>query len=123
MMQYMCSGAEVRALVGSLVDVIEAGGHAAAAYSRMADSVNCNQSRWSQGCEPGWAKSMRELVTNASRQLFYHAQDDGSIPFRTDLADLPCCDGFFCPRALGCMLRTSKSYAHHSIYLSIYLSI
>ena len=99
-MQYMCSGAEVRAYVNSLVDVIQRGANAAASASIT--GINCNQSSWNQGCESGWAKSLSEIVRNMS-ELY---QDDTTIPLRSNLADLPCCDGFFCPRGLGCMMRT-----------------
>ena len=98
-MQYMCTGAEIKAYVNSLVYIIQGGAKAAASVSIT--DVNCNQSSWSNGCEPGWAKSQSEIVTNMSHLY----QDDTTIPVRTSSADLPCCDGFFCPRSLGCMMR------------------
>ena len=96
----MCSGAEIKAYLNSLVYLIQ--GSANAAASASITDINCNQSSWSKGCEPGWAKSQSETVTNMS-DLY---QDDTTIPVRSNLADLPCCDGFFCPRSLGCMMRT-----------------
>uniref|UniRef100_J3LVX2 ABC transporter domain-containing protein n=2 Tax=Oryza brachyantha TaxID=4533 RepID=J3LVX2_ORYBR len=56
-------------------------------------NINCNRSSWVQGCEPGWACSVGSVP----------ASDKNSIPPRTSNCR-PCCEGFFCPRSLTCML-------------------
>uniref|UniRef100_A0A0E0GXY1 ABC transporter domain-containing protein n=1 Tax=Oryza nivara TaxID=4536 RepID=A0A0E0GXY1_ORYNI len=55
-------------------------------------NINCNRSSWVQGCEPGWACSVGS-----------GPNPQGNIPPRTASCQ-PCCEGFFCPRGLTCML-------------------
>ncbi|XP_039140123.1 ABC transporter G family member 28-like isoform X2 [Dioscorea cayenensis subsp. rotundata] len=54
---------------------------------------NCNLTSWVPGCEPGWACGLSP----------HTAQDSKDIPER-DLDCRPCCEGFFCPRGLTCMI-------------------
>jgi len=60
-------------------------------------TINCNQSSWVQGCEPGWTCSVSPdiLLSNINSSM---------IPPRTTNCQ-QCCKGFFCPRGLTCMLR------------------
>lgn len=57
---------------------------------------NCNRTSWLDGCEPGWECSldinMQVDLTN-SEELPDRRQDCQ-----------PCCEGFFCPRGLTCMI-------------------
>ncbi|KAH9542765.1 hypothetical protein CY35_13G024500 [Sphagnum magellanicum] len=55
--------------------------------------MNCNSSTWGQGCEPGWAASTLGTFNVTSDYIPARATEP-----------LPCCDGFFCPRGLSCMI-------------------
>ncbi|MED6184984.1 ABC transporter G member 28 [Stylosanthes scabra] len=58
-------------------------------------NVNCNMSTWLNGCEPGWA-----CKANAKVELNSTQKD---IPVRNSDCQ-PCCEGFFCPPGLTCMI-------------------
>lgn len=58
---------------------------------------NCNLTSWVPGCEPGWACS-----TDPDQNP--DLRDSREIPART-VACQPCCEGFFCPHGLTCMIR------------------
>lgn len=79
-----CSVAEVKNYFGNLY-----GG-------KSKSNRNCNLTKWSSGCEPGWACA---VPANQNFDL----QDSKEIPPRTDDCN-PCCEGFFCPRGLTCMI-------------------
>ncbi|KAL6123895.1 hypothetical protein ACLB2K_076412 [Fragaria x ananassa] len=57
---------------------------------------NCNLTSWVSGCEPGWACS----VGQDQQVDLKNAQD---MPPRTQNCQ-PCCEGFFCPHGLTCMI-------------------
>ncbi|XP_075499198.1 ABC transporter G family member 24-like [Primulina tabacum] len=57
---------------------------------------NCNVSSWVSGCEPGWACSAGLI-----EPLDY--RESREIPARTSDCQ-PCCEGFFCPQGLTCMI-------------------
>ncbi|VAH25168.1 unnamed protein product [Triticum turgidum subsp. durum] len=57
-------------------------------------NINCGISAWSPGCEPGWACSVGPIPA---------ANDNETIPLRATNCQA-CCEGFFCPRGLTCML-------------------
>ncbi|KAG8064062.1 hypothetical protein GUJ93_ZPchr0004g38722 [Zizania palustris] len=59
-------------------------------------NINCNRSSWVQGCEPGWACSVGSgpVPIDGNKE---------KIPPRTSTCRR-CCEGFFCPRGLTCML-------------------
>ncbi|GJT29493.1 putative white-brown complex homolog protein 30 [Tanacetum coccineum] len=59
---------------------------------------NCNQTSWSAGCEAGWASA-----ANPGQKYDYNETDPKKMPFRTT-ASKPCCEGFFCPQGLTCMI-------------------
>lgn len=63
---------------------------------------NCNVSSWVSGCEPGWACS-----ADLNEPLDY--KESREIPARTSDCQ-PCCEGFFCPQGLTCMIRKSLSF-------------
>ncbi|CAD6261317.1 unnamed protein product [Miscanthus lutarioriparius] len=70
-------------------------------------TINCNQSSWVQGCEPGWTCSVSPdiLLSNINSSM---------IPPRTTNCQ-QCCKGFFCPRGLTCMLPCPLgSYCPHA---------
>mgnify|MGYP004715546471 CR=1 FL=1 len=58
---------------------------------------NCNLTSWVPGCEPGWACSAGSNVKVDMKNSKY-------MPDRTHDSQ-PCCEGFFCPRGLTCMIR------------------
>ena len=62
---------------------------------------NCNLSTWLSGCQPGWACTVGEQKIDL---LNY---DD--LPDRTNDCQ-PCCEGFFCPHGLTCMMRKSLHF-------------
>ncbi|GFP97004.1 ABC transporter g family member 28 [Phtheirospermum japonicum] len=57
---------------------------------------NCNLTTWVSGCEPGWACS-----AGMTRPVDF--RDSHEIPARTSDCQL-CCEGFFCPQGLTCMI-------------------
>ncbi|XP_039124221.1 ABC transporter G family member 28-like [Dioscorea cayenensis subsp. rotundata] len=57
---------------------------------------NCNLTSWVSGCEPGWACSVGEKQK-------INLKDTKLIPSRT-LNCKPCCEGFFCPHGMTCMI-------------------
>ncbi|XP_059289689.1 ABC transporter G family member 24-like isoform X2 [Lycium ferocissimum] len=57
---------------------------------------NCNLISWVPGCEPGWACS---TGSDQNPDL----RNSREIPART-VACQPCCEGFFCPNGLTCMI-------------------
>ncbi|XP_059667628.1 putative white-brown complex homolog protein 30 [Cornus florida] len=59
---------------------------------------NCNLTSWVPGCLPGWASGLNSAdekvdLTNSSRDM----------PARTNDSQ-PCCEGFFCPQGITCMI-------------------
>ncbi|CAN1238106.1 ABC transporter G family member 24 [Linum grandiflorum] len=60
-------------------------------------NLNCNLTSWVDGCEPGWACSV------AGTQPV-DLQNSHVIPPRTTNCKT-CCEGFFCPHGLTCMIR------------------
>lgn len=61
---------------------------------------NCNLTSWVSGCEPGWACSV-------GPQQQVDLQNSKEIPSRTTTCQA-CCEGFFCPQGLTCMIRKYK---------------
>ncbi|XVF83159.1 hypothetical protein PTKIN_Ptkin16aG0111300 [Pterospermum kingtungense] len=59
-------------------------------------NTNCNLTSWVSGCEPGWACS---IGPNEQVDL----QNSRVIPARTHDCQA-CCEGFFCPCGLTCMI-------------------
>lgn len=57
---------------------------------------NCNLTSTVSGCEPGWA-----CATLSTDDV--NMTDSRNIPSRT-LNCQPCCEGFFCPKGLTCMI-------------------
>ncbi|KAK4776637.1 hypothetical protein SAY86_005325 [Trapa natans] len=55
---------------------------------------NCNLTTWNPGCEPGWACSVGTQQVDLSR---------ADMPERTGNCST-CCEGFFCPYGLACMI-------------------
>ncbi|KAI3933396.1 hypothetical protein MKW98_006755 [Papaver atlanticum] len=60
---------------------------------------NCNLTSWNPGCEPGWACGFGLDSNNDNVDL----RDSNDMPARTSDCHA-CCEGFFCPRGLTCMI-------------------
>ncbi|KAH7441774.1 hypothetical protein KP509_03G054000 [Ceratopteris richardii] len=95
MMDRVCSSVEIKAYIDSLVDLIESG-----SSGRPISNVNCNGSEWSQACEAGWS-SILSVPMKQTSDLFANIT---TIPLRNGSSSAPCCEGFFCPRGLSCMI-------------------
>lgn len=65
--------------------------------SYLQPNVNCNLTSWVSGCEPGWGCSVDPTVQ-------VDLQNSKEFPERTKNC-MACCEGFFCPRGLTCMIR------------------
>ncbi|KAH7840599.1 hypothetical protein Vadar_019054 [Vaccinium darrowii] len=85
--QRLCTAAEAKLYFNNFVG----GG------SRSVPNKNCNLTSWVPGCEPGWACSVNPNDEDVDLK---NTQD---IPFRT-LDCQACCEGFFCPVGLTCMI-------------------
>ncbi|KAG7595104.1 ABC-2 type transporter [Arabidopsis thaliana x Arabidopsis arenosa] len=59
-------------------------------------NVNCNLTSWVSGCEPGWGCSV-----DSTEQV--DLQNSKDFPERRRNC-MSCCEGFFCPRGLTCMI-------------------
>ncbi|KAK2418196.1 putative white-brown complex protein [Trifolium repens] len=85
----ICTTAEIRYYFQSFF--LEGGSSA----SYVKPNQNCNLTSWVSGCEPGWSCNV-----------------DDKIDLKKDIKDIPsrikdcqpCCEGFFCPQGLTCMI-------------------
>ncbi|KAF4346808.1 hypothetical protein F8388_023333 [Cannabis sativa] len=59
---------------------------------------NCNLTSWVSGCEPGWACSVDQISKEPSE-----LSNSEDMPART-LRCNTCCEGFFCPHGITCMI-------------------
>ncbi|CAI0397922.1 unnamed protein product [Linum tenue] len=57
---------------------------------------NCNLSSWVSGCEPGWACSV-------GKGIKVDLKNSKDMPTRSSDCE-SCCEGFFCPHGLTCMI-------------------
>ncbi|KAJ8559601.1 hypothetical protein K7X08_003659 [Anisodus acutangulus] len=93
--QRLCTSAEMKFYSDSLLEVVDESG-APRSSNYLRPNKNCNLSSWISGCEPGWACS----AGNSTKIDF---ENDKEMPART-LDCQSCCEGFFCPHGLTCML-------------------
>lgn len=68
-----------------------------AGRGNLKPNKNCNLVSWASGCEPGWACSV-------GKDMQVDLKNSKEMPPRI-LDCQPCCEGFFCPRGLTCMIR------------------
>ncbi|KAK4279654.1 hypothetical protein QN277_011396 [Acacia crassicarpa] len=87
--QRFCTVAEVKSYIGSITEKI-------GTTSYLKPNRNCNFTSWASGCEPGWACS-----TDSGQPVDLRTSRD--IPARTTNCQA-CCEGFFCPQGLTCMI-------------------
>ncbi|KAL2323214.1 hypothetical protein Fmac_027593 [Flemingia macrophylla] len=85
----ICTVAEIRYYFHGF---LEQGGSAS---NYVKPNKNCNLTSWVSGCEPGWSCSAGKNVDLK--------KDIKEMPFRADNCQ-PCCEGFFCPQGLTCMI-------------------
>ncbi|KAM2198559.1 hypothetical protein ACFX1Q_001821 [Malus domestica] len=86
----LCTAAEMKFYFNSFFEKSEGA-------NCLRPNKNCNLTAWISGCEPGWACSV-----GPNKQVDLENSQD--IPARTQSCQ-PCCEGFFCPHGLTCMIR------------------
>lgn len=89
-MQRVCTAAEMKFYFSSF---FESGGKS---NKFLKPNKNCNLTSWVSGCEPGWGCS---VSLNQKVDIY----DPNNMPLRTNDCQ-PCCEGFFCPHGLTCMI-------------------
>ncbi|XP_057982210.1 putative white-brown complex homolog protein 30 [Malania oleifera] len=90
LMQRLCTAAEIKFYFNSFFEK----GSTNANYLRP--NTNCNLTSWVPGCEPGWSCSV-----GANQKV--DLKDSKNMPERT-LDCQPCCEGFFSPPGITCMI-------------------
>ncbi|XP_022152877.1 ABC transporter G family member 28 isoform X2 [Momordica charantia] len=88
----LCTAAEVKFFLDSYFS----SGASSKRTNYLKPNKNCNLSSWVSGCEPGWSCSSgkgQKVEFNNSKV----------IPQRIKRC-LPCCEGFFCPHGITCMI-------------------
>ncbi|XP_059659443.1 ABC transporter G family member 28 [Cornus florida] len=86
----MCTAADIIFYFSSLFK----GGSMKTNYLRP--NKNCNLTSWVPGCEPGWA-------CRVAKDEKVDIRTSKDMPART-LDCSPCCEGFFCPQGITCMI-------------------
>ena len=93
--QRLCTASEIKFYSVSLLEATDESGTAKSSHY-LRPNRNCNLTSWNSGCEPGWACSVGDNLVRL--------KDAKEMPPR--IVDCqPCCEGFFCPRGLTCMIR------------------
>ncbi|XP_022143776.1 putative white-brown complex homolog protein 30 isoform X2 [Momordica charantia] len=90
--QRLCNAAELRLFFKSFTT---RGPDLGTVYTYIKPNSNCNLTSWVSGCEPGWSCSLGE-----NKKVDLKATN---LPSRTEDCQ-PCCEGFFCPQGLTCMI-------------------
>ncbi|KAI9124335.1 hypothetical protein K1719_004257 [Acacia pycnantha] len=85
----LCTAAEMRFYFNSFFE-------SSRSANFLKPNKNCNLTSWVSGCEPGWACSV-------GSQQQVDLQNSKEIPARTTSCQA-CCEGFFCPQGLTCMI-------------------
>ncbi|GFZ14735.1 ABC transporter family protein [Actinidia rufa] len=86
----LCTAAEAKLYFSNFIS----SGSGSANY--LNPNKNCNLTSWLPGCEPGWACSVGQDVE-------VDLKNSKDIPARS-LDCQPCCEGFFCPHGMTCMI-------------------
>lgn len=76
---------------------------------------NCNLTSWFSGCEPGWACSI-------GQDQPVDLENSRNIPARTHNCHA-CCEGFFCPHGITCMIRKYSSMLEFFLASNLHMSI
>ncbi|XP_061368742.1 putative white-brown complex homolog protein 30 [Gastrolobium bilobum] len=85
----ICTATEIRYYFHGFLE------QGASSSNYVKPNKNCNLTSWVSGCEPGWGCSAGKSIDLK--------KDIKEIPYRTDNCQ-PCCEGFFCPQGLTCMI-------------------
>lgn len=86
----ICTSAEINFYFGDSI------GTGFGSTNYLKPNRNCNLTSWVSGCEPGWACS-------AGPSADVEFNNSKEIPART-LDCQSCCEGFFCPHGITCMI-------------------
>ncbi|KAK6779548.1 hypothetical protein RDI58_021732 [Solanum bulbocastanum] len=89
--QRLCNAAEMKFYFSSFLET-----KSTQKANILRPNRNCNLTSWVPGCEPGWSCS----VNKNEKVDLKNAKD---MPDRTRDYQ-PCCEGFFCPKGLTCMM-------------------
>ncbi|GFZ14323.1 non-intrinsic ABC protein 12 [Actinidia rufa] len=90
--QRICTAAEIKFYFNSFFE------RKSSNAQFLRPNKNCNLTSWAPGCEPGWASSVAPGVK-------VNLKDSKDMPART-YESQPCCEGFFCPQGITCMIRS-----------------
>ncbi|KAF9594759.1 hypothetical protein IFM89_034742 [Coptis chinensis] len=88
--QRICTAAEIKFYFNGLFE------RGTKSTNYLKPNKNCNLTSWVNGCEPGWACSVGQ---NKKVDL----KNSKDMPDRTRDCQA-CCEGFFCPHGLTCMI-------------------
>ncbi|KAI3823263.1 hypothetical protein L1987_04696 [Smallanthus sonchifolius] len=89
----LCTAADIKFYLTVLSEA-ERQGFKTSTYVK--GNKNCNLTSWVPGCEPGWACA-------AAKDVKVDLTNKEDMPYRTTNCQ-PCCEGFFCPTGLTCMI-------------------
>uniref|UniRef100_A0A5B7AXX0 Putative ABC transporter G family member 28-like n=1 Tax=Davidia involucrata TaxID=16924 RepID=A0A5B7AXX0_DAVIN len=90
MPQRLCTAAEIKFYFSNFFE------KESESANYLKPNKNCNLTSWVPGCEPGWAC---RIGPNQEVNL----KNSQNIPART-LECQACCEGFFCPHGITCMI-------------------
>ncbi|CAJ2654476.1 unnamed protein product [Trifolium pratense] len=93
--QRMCTSGEIEAYARSFAAGDKSAGSGRTKANFLKPNKNCNLSSWVNGCEPGWGCKANDKVDVNNQKK--------EIPVRS-VDCKPCCEGFFCPRGITCMI-------------------
>ncbi|CAL1374237.1 unnamed protein product [Linum trigynum] len=99
MMRRICTAAEMKFYFDTMFSSFQHAQNQSSAVTGpnyLKPNLNCNLTAWVSGCEPGWACSV-----DGTQPV--DLQNSHNIPARTSSCQ-SCCDGFFCPHGLTCMI-------------------
>lgn len=105
--QRLCTAAEIKFYFKSLFE------RGAAEDNYLKPNKNCNLTSWVSGCEPGWGCSVAQDQNVDIKSL-------KGMPSRTQDCQ-PCCEGFFCPQGITCMIRKYVKTIKHVVIVEIEL--
>ncbi|XP_052173801.1 putative white-brown complex homolog protein 30 isoform X2 [Diospyros lotus] len=91
-MQRLCTAAEIKFYFNSFFERGSSNAHF------LRPNRNCNLTHWVPGCESGWSSCVPPNVKVDLR-------NSKDMPTRTN-DSRPCCEGFFCPQGITCMIRS-----------------
>lgn len=99
----LCTAAEVKFYFSSFLTT-----KSTKQTNYLKPNKNCNLTSWVSGCEPGWACSAGSKKVDL--------KNGKDMPARTTNCSA-CCEGFFCPNGLTCMIR--KYMKIHQMIMSL----